>query len=98
MIGKRISVCALVIMMLAGFSLPGTVKADSVAEAKQLQDAGDVNGAYSLLQNASADLRTQLKKNKSDLMTQVSALSKVSSQEQMDEIKKKNAGELLRIA
>ena len=90
MISKKILVCALAIIVLTALCMPGTVIADPVEEAKQLQDAGDIDGAYSLLQKASTDLNAQLKKNKSDLKTQVSALSKVSSQEQMDEIKKKN--------
>ncbi|UCF89559.1 MAG: hypothetical protein JSV70_04835, partial [bacterium] len=90
MITKRITVCALVILILAVLSAPGAVKADPVAEAKELQDAGDVTGAYGLLEKAGSNLRAELSRNKSELKKQVSALSQVSSQEKMDEIKKKN--------
>ena len=65
--------------------------ADAVAEAKQLQEAGDTSGAYDLLKKTKADLDAKLKKNKAELKSQLSALSKVSSMEEMDAIKKRNA-------
>jgi hypothetical protein len=77
-------------MMIAGPGMAGAVRADAVEEAKQLQDAGDVTGAYDLLQKAKADLDARLKKNKSEIKSQLSALSGVSSMEKMEAIKEKN--------
>lgn len=90
MISKGFSVYALVIVVFAGLGMSGAVMADPVAEAQQLQDAGDVNGAYSLLEQTSTDLKAELKRNKSQLKAQISALSKVSSQKKMSEIKEQN--------
>jgi hypothetical protein len=64
MIGKRIATWVLAAaIFVVSLGMPGMVKADPVAEARQLQEAGDITGAYDLLKKASTDLGSKLKKN-----------------------------------
>ncbi len=79
---------AAIILAVSGSTATTSLMADALQEAAELQKAGDYTSAQNLLKKEKVSLEKMYRQNRSEAKSLSSSLDRVSSFDQLDEIKK----------